>query len=63
MLMSLPPDRRGSCHEKDRVVRRRCADCLIFDSETMPTWLGMPDDKDLPSTFSVEYVRTWKHQP
>lgn len=33
---------------------------LIFDSETMPEWFGMPDDKDLPSTFDVEYVRTWK---
>ena len=33
---------------------------LIFDSETMPEWFGMPDDKDLPSTFSLEYVRAWK---
>jgi hypothetical protein len=33
---------------------------LIFDSETMPEWFGMPDDKDLPSTFSIEYVRAWK---
>ena len=33
---------------------------LIFDSKTMPEWFGMPDDKDLPSTFSVEYVRAWK---
>jgi beta-glucanase (GH16 family) len=36
---------------------------LIFDSETMPKWFGMPYDKDLPSTFSVEYVRAWKKQP
>jgi len=35
---------------------------LIFDSETMPEWFGMPDDKDLPSTFSIEYVRAWKKQ-
>jgi len=35
---------------------------LIFDSETMPEWMGMPDDKDLPSTFSIEYVRAWKKQ-
>ncbi len=35
---------------------------LIFDSETMPDWFGMPDDKDLPSTFRVEYVRAWKKQ-
>jgi beta-glucanase (GH16 family) len=33
---------------------------LTFDSETMPEWFGMPDDKDLPSTFTVEYVRAWK---
>jgi len=32
---------------------------LIFDSETMPKWFGMPDDKDLPSTFSAEYIRAW----
>ena len=35
---------------------------LIFDSETMPGWFGMPDDTDLPSTFSVEYVRAWKRR-
>jgi len=35
---------------------------LIFDSETMPEWFGMPGDADLPSTFSVEYVRTWVGQ-
>ncbi len=33
---------------------------LIFDSETMPEWFGMPNDKDLPSTFSIEYVRAWR---
>jgi beta-glucanase (GH16 family) len=33
---------------------------LTFDSETMPGWFGMPDDKDLPSIFSVEYLRAWK---
>jgi beta-glucanase (GH16 family) len=36
---------------------------LIFDSETMPEWMGMPKDEDLPSTFSIEYVRAWKHGP
>ena len=35
---------------------------LIFDSETMPDWFGMPKDKDLPSTYSIEYVRAWKKQ-
>ncbi len=33
---------------------------LIFDSETMPEWFGMPQDSDLPSTFSIDYVRAWK---
>jgi beta-glucanase (GH16 family) len=33
---------------------------LIFDSETMPEWFGMPNDADLPSTFSIEYMRAWK---
>ena len=33
---------------------------LNFDSETMPDWFGLPNDEDLPSTFSIEYVRTWK---
>jgi len=33
---------------------------MIFDSETMPNWFGMPKDEDLPSTYSVEYVRAWK---
>jgi len=35
---------------------------LNFDSETMPTWFGMPRDEDLPSTFSIEYVRAWQKQ-
>jgi hypothetical protein len=33
---------------------------MQFDSETMPTWFGMPKDEDLPSTYSIEYVRAWR---
>jgi beta-glucanase (GH16 family) len=33
---------------------------LYFDSETMPNWFGMPRDEDLPSTYTVEYVRAWQ---
>ena len=33
---------------------------LNFDSETMPNWFGLPKDGDLPSTYSIEYVRAWK---
>ncbi len=36
---------------------------LNFDSETMPEWFGLPDPTDLPSTFSIEYVRAWKKSP
>ena len=35
---------------------------LNFDSETMPDWFGLPDDNNLPSTFSIEYVRSWKYK-
>lgn len=33
---------------------------LIFDSETMPDWFGLPQAADLPSTFHIDYVRAWK---
>lgn len=33
---------------------------LNFDSETMPRWFGLPKADDLPSTFSIEYVRAWR---
>jgi len=33
---------------------------LNFDSETMGDWFGLPDPDDLPSTFSIDYVRTWR---
>jgi beta-glucanase (GH16 family) len=33
---------------------------LNFDSETMGDWFGLPRDADLPSTFTVDYVRAWK---
>jgi beta-glucanase (GH16 family) len=36
---------------------------LNFDSETMPKWFGLPKDSDLPSTYSIEYVRAWKNKP
>jgi beta-glucanase (GH16 family) len=35
---------------------------LNFDSETMPKWFGLPKDDDLPSTYSIEYVRAWKRR-
>jgi hypothetical protein len=35
---------------------------MYFDSETMGTWFGLPADEDLPSTFSIKYVRAWHSQ-
>ena len=34
---------------------------MNFDSETMPEWFGLPDKESLPSTFSIEYVRSWRN--
>jgi beta-glucanase (GH16 family) len=33
---------------------------LILDAETQVDWWGMPLDSDLPSAFTVDYVRVWK---
>jgi beta-glucanase (GH16 family) len=33
---------------------------INFDSETMPDWFGLPRVQELPSTFSVDYLRVWK---
>jgi beta-glucanase (GH16 family) len=34
---------------------------LNLDTETMPDWFGLPRDQDLPSTYSIDYARAWKH--
>lgn len=33
---------------------------MNFDSETFSTWFGLPKKENLPSTFSIEYIRSWK---
>lgn len=33
---------------------------MNFDSETFTKWFGLPDKKNLPSTFKIEYIRSWK---
>ena len=35
---------------------------LIFDSETMSEWFCRPDDAELPSTFSMDWVRARKRK-
>ncbi|WP_256591077.1 MULTISPECIES: family 16 glycosylhydrolase [unclassified Pseudomonas] len=33
---------------------------IVFDSEAMWDWFGVVDDADLPSTFSIDYIRVWR---
>ncbi|MBZ9781543.1 family 16 glycosylhydrolase [Pseudomonas sp. REP124] len=33
---------------------------IVFDSEAMWDWFGVVDDADLPSTFSVDYIKVWR---
>jgi hypothetical protein len=33
---------------------------ILFDSEAMWDWFGVVDDADLPSTFSVDYLKVWR---
>ncbi len=33
---------------------------MNFDSETFPDWFGLPYRESLPSTFSIEYIRSWR---
>jgi len=35
---------------------------LIFDAEPQVPWFGPVDDKDLPSEFTVKYLRVWRQQ-
>ncbi|MGB4840220.1 MAG: family 16 glycosylhydrolase [Saprospiraceae bacterium] len=35
---------------------------IVFDAEIMETWMGLPDTKDLPSTFYIDYIRVWKNK-
>lgn len=35
---------------------------LMLDCEIMQAWAGLPEAKDLPATFEIDYVRVWKHK-
>lgn len=35
---------------------------LNLDAETQPDWFGLPDNAELPATFSIDYVRSWQRQ-
>ncbi len=32
---------------------------LLFDTETMPVWFGVPPDDHLPAYHEIDYMRTW----
>lgn len=34
---------------------------IVFDAEIMEDWMGLPDTNDLPSTFTIDYIRVWKN--
>jgi beta-glucanase (GH16 family) len=36
---------------------------MMFDSEIMQAWGGLPELSDLPSVFYVDYVRAWQKFP
>jgi hypothetical protein len=56
------PVQLGKCVERVENTHWHRPLHLIFDSETMPKWFAVPDEADLPSTFSVEYVGAWKRK-
>lgn len=33
---------------------------VLFDSEIMESWAGLPDPADLPAVFYVDYLRVWQ---
>ncbi|VVP97854.1 hypothetical protein PS914_03759 [Pseudomonas fluorescens] len=33
---------------------------IVFDSEAMWNWFGVVNDADLPSTFSIDYIKVWR---
>lgn len=33
---------------------------MNFDTEIMPDWFGLPSDDQLPGTYKIDYVRSWK---
>jgi hypothetical protein len=50
----------GQCVRRQKNTHWHQPLTLNFDSETMGDWFGLPDPADLPSTFSIEYVRSWR---
>jgi beta-glucanase (GH16 family) len=50
----------GNCVRTIQNTHWHQALTMNFDSETFPDWFGLPKPETLPSTFSVEYVRSWR---
>ena len=51
-------DGRLHCHLKNTSWHTPAT--MILDAETQVDWWGMPLDSDLPSAFTIDYVRAWK---
>jgi len=44
-----------------RLLRKRSQ--MLFDRETMPDWMKIPDPKTLPDKpFEVDYVRSYRRK-
>jgi beta-glucanase (GH16 family) len=50
----------GRIHRHLRNTSWHTPATMILDAETQVNWWGMPLDSDLPSVFTIDYVRVWK---
>jgi beta-glucanase (GH16 family) len=46
-------------HEVENALKH-APQWLMFYADVKPDWFGLPREEDLPSTFSIDYVRAWK---
>jgi beta-glucanase (GH16 family) len=49
----------GRLHRHLRNTSWHTAATMILDAETQGDWWGMPLNSDLPSVFTIDYVRAW----
>jgi hypothetical protein len=33
---------------------------INLDTETWPDWVGLPERRELPAVFKVDYFRAWR---
>jgi beta-glucanase (GH16 family) len=49
----------GRLHRRLKNTSWHTPATMIMDAETQVDWWGMPLDSDLPSVFTIDYVRSW----